>query len=184
MRFFAIQQRAMTVTKHCMQCRAVHGFKMLQNPKSEVSVPNPRSFRISSVQHLRTSCAESCGLQNVPISPAHSTIEATPSQKLNSEAVSSACTYPLRSLHSPQTDAATCVASALILPRAAAWLFVSVFIAASATLKPDPAWSIASTLMLRPLYVSVQHVPHAASFQPAIAAAPPMFGNWGASRTS
>ena len=51
--------------------------------------------------------------------------------------------------------------------------------AALAMLNPDAAWSIASTLMLLPLYVNFQHEPHEALFQPATAWAPPTLGKWG-----
>jgi hypothetical protein len=59
-------------------------------------------------------------------------------------------------------------------PRNCAWLFVSAFIALMPMLKPLSVWSIASTLIVLPLYVSAQQVPQLAEFHPAIAWAPPM----------
>ncbi len=59
--------------------------------------------------------------------------------------------YSIDLPHRPQDEADTCLTVASILPSCSAWLFVSVFNAASAMLKPSSVWSMASTLMLLPL---------------------------------
>ena len=64
-------------------------------------------------------------------------------------------------------------------PKLTACPFVNVFIAVKAMLNPAPAWSIARTLIERPWYVNLQHVPQLGEFQPPTAAAPPMFGKRG-----
>jgi hypothetical protein len=64
-------------------------------------------------------------------------------------------------------------------PSDLAWLFVSAFIAFRPMLNPLSVWSTASTFTVLPLYVSAQHEPHCSLFQPAICAAPPMYGNFG-----
>ena len=51
-------------------------------------------------------------------------------------------------------------------PSCCAWPFVSLFIASLAMLNPDPAWSIASTLIVVLLYVSCQHEPQLGEFHP------------------
>ncbi len=70
-------------------------------------------------------------------------------------------------------------AVALMRPKNCAWLFVSLFIAASAMLNPSGAVSMASTLIVVPLNVSAQHVPQFAESKPSTANAPPMFGKPG-----
>ncbi len=88
---------------------------------------------------------------------------------------------PLESEYSPykpHTDAATWVAVTVTLPRNWAWLFVKAFIASSAMLKLVE-WSIASTLIVLPLNVRAQQVPHAAELKPVTATAPPMKGKLG-----
>lgn len=79
----------------------------------------------------------------------------------------------------PHAELASCVNCALTRPRNVAWLFVSLFIAVRPMLKPEPAWSIASTLMLVPLNVSCQQVPQFAELNPSTADAPPMLGKSG-----
>ena len=86
---------------------------------------------------------------------------------------------PRRVFQRPHAELASCVNCALTRPRNVAWLFVSLFIAVRPMLKPEPAWSIASTLMLVPLNVSCQQVPQFAELNPSTADAPPMLGKLG-----
>ncbi len=51
-------------------------------------------------------------------------------------------------------------------PTWSAWPCVSLFIAPLAMLKPDPAWSIASTLIVVLLNVSCQHDPQLGESHP------------------
>lgn len=81
--------------------------------------------------------------------------------------------------HSPQADASTCVASALIRPMKTPFPSVRMLNASSAMLKPFEPTSMASTLMDVPLAVSSQHVPQAGELNPVTAGAPPMKGKLG-----
>ena len=83
----------------------------------------------------------------------------------------------------PHSDEATWTAltGADPSPSKTAFPFVNVSSASCAMLKPLPAWSIAVKRMDTPVSGSVkfQHDPQLGEPKPAMAAAPPMFGNVG-----
>lgn len=54
----------------------------------------------------------------------------------------------------PQALRATWLEVASTRPRATAWPLVSAFMASRAMLKPEPAWSMARTLMVLPFQLS------------------------------